>query len=66
MRLRDLTERIRELRAPARRADRAGRRKLAHDERMAQKAAADAELRRVPANYPGGGGGGFGGDGGGG
>ncbi len=60
--LRRLAQRIHDAAAPraARKADRAERRKTAHDERMAQKAAADAEARRVPHNYPGGGGGGFG------
>jgi hypothetical protein len=60
--VRKLTELLEEARAPReeRRMRRTRRRREAHDERLAQKAAADAEARRVPYNYPGGGSGGFG------
>ena len=60
--VRKLTERLEEARAPReeRRERRSRRRRETHDERLAQRAAADAEARRVPFNYPGGGGGGFG------
>jgi hypothetical protein len=60
--VRRLSELLEEARAPReeRRERRARRRREIHDERLAQKAAADAEARRVPFNYPGGGNGGFG------
>jgi len=65
--VRKLTRFLDEARGPwsARAERRARRRREVHDERLAQEAAADAEARRVPYNYPGGGGGGFGGAGGG-
>lgn len=59
--VRKFSELVGDMRGP--RADRderrSRRRKEVHDERLAQKAAADAEARRVPYHYPGGGIGGF-------
>ena len=60
--VRKLAELLQEARAPReeRRERRSRRRREIHDERLSQRAAADAEARRVPFTYPGGGGGGFG------